>query len=251
MAKHHYDRIGVGYTTTRRPDPRIAGRILEALGDARSVANVGAGAGSYEPRGKDIKVVAVEPSAEMIRQRPHGAPPAIQAVAEALPLTEGAVEAALAILTIHHWTDPRRGLAEMRRVATKRVVLFTWDQDAWESFWLVREYLPCIRELDRSRAVAISEIQSALGPSRVLEVPVPHDCQDGFHGAFWRRPEAYLDPRVRSGISTYASMAPAHRDEGLERLCADIESGRWAAEHQDLLSLDQLDLGYRLIVTEL
>jgi SAM-dependent methyltransferase len=246
-----YDRIGVGYSITRRTDPRIEARIVNALGDVGSVANVGAGAGSYEPRGPHLRVVAVEPSAVMIRQRAPGAPPVIQAVAEALPLATGGVDAALAILTVHHWTDPRRGLAEMRRVARKRVVIFTWDQDAWESFWLIREYLPCIRDLDRPRAVAVAEIRSVLGPCRVLPVPIPFDCRDGFHGAFWRRPEAYLDPRVRTAISTYAAMPARERDQGLERLCADIESGRWTADHGNLLDLEELDLGYRLIVVDL
>src|SRR4029453_10351471 len=133
-----------------------------------SVANVGAGGGSYEPRGPHLRVVAVEPSAVMIRQRAPGAPPVIQAVAEALPLATGGVDAALAILTVHHWTDPRRGFAEMRRVARKRVVIFTWDQDAWESFWLIREYLPCIRDLDRPCCVG-----GAGAPSLPSPRPVP------------------------------------------------------------------------------
>lgn len=138
----------------------------------------------------------------------------------------------------------------MRRIAKRRVVIFTWDQDIWESFWLIQEYLPCIRDLDRRRALAISDIVSALGRSQILSVPIPHDCVDGFHGAFWRRPEAYLDPRVRSGISTYVSISPDECDEGLRRLAGDIQSGAWEDRHRDLLDLDELDLGYRLIVAE-
>src|SRR5437899_546120 len=145
-----YNEIGVGYSTTRRPDPHIAGRILKALGDSESVVNVGAGAGSYEPR--DRIVIAVEPSVTMIGQRPFGSAPVTQAVAEALPFRDGAVDSALAILTVHHWRDPSLGLAEMQRVARNRVVILTWDQEAWESFWLIREYLPCISEFDRPRA---------------------------------------------------------------------------------------------------
>jgi SAM-dependent methyltransferase len=243
-----YDKIGVGYSVTRLPDPRIADRIVRALGDSASVVNVGAGAGSYEPR--DRMVVAVEPSATMIRQRPVGSAPVIQGAAEGLPLVDGAVDAALAILTVHHWTDPARGLAEMRRVAQSRVVVLTWDQDVWESFWLIREYLPCIRDLDRRRAMAIADIASALGGGHILSVPIPHDCIDGFHGAFWRRPEAYLDPRIRSGISTYAAISPDERDEGLRRLATDLQSGAWEDRHRDLFDLDELDLGYRLIVAE-
>ena len=243
-----YDKIGTTYAATRRPDPRIAARILDALGDAASVVNVGAGTGSYEPR--DRMVIAVEPSGVMIRQRPRGAPPVIQASAEALPFAEAAFDAALAVLTVHHWTHRGLGLAEMRRVASRRVVVLTWDQEVWESFWLVREYFPSIRELDRPRAVSIPELISALEDGEIVSVPVPHDCVDGFHGAFWRRPEAYLDPAVRSGISTYALMSAAERDDGLRRLAEDLKNGAWAKRHSDLLNVDEIDLGYRLIVSE-
>jgi SAM-dependent methyltransferase len=242
-----YDAIGVGYARTRRADPRIAARIARALGDAASVLNVGAGTGSYEPR--DRRVVAVEPSTTMIRQRPAGSAPAVRAAAEHLPLADGAFDAALAILTLHHWTDPGRGLAEIRRVARGRVVLFTWDQPIWESFWLIREYFPAV-EIDRQRAVALADIASALGGCRSEVVPIPHDCVDGFQGAFWRRPEAYLDPRVRAGISTFARMDVDTVDEAVGRLAADLESGAWAERHRDLAERDELDLGYRLVVAE-
>jgi SAM-dependent methyltransferase len=241
-----YDEMGVGYPLTRQADPRIAERVLRALGDSAAVVNVGAGTGSYEP--PDRMVVAVEPSATMIRQRPAGSAPVVQGAAESLPLIDGAVDAALAILTVHHWTDPGRGFAEMRRVARRRAVILTWDQDVFEGFWLVREYLPGIRDVDRPRALAIADIASALGGSQIMSVPIPHDCVDGFLGAFWRRPEAYLDPRVRSGISVFAAMSPAERDEGLRRLAADIDSGAWEEQHRNLFDLDELDLGYRLIV---
>lgn len=244
-----YDRIGVGYARTRQPDPRIARRIDEALGDAASLVNVGAGAGSYEPR--DRRVLAVEPSAEMIRQRADRAAPAVQAAAERLPLADAAVDAALAVLTLHHWADRAGGLRELRRVARRRVVVLTWDQATWEGFWLVDEYFPCIREIDRPRASAIAEISDALGGAAVLPLPIPHDCLDGFHGAFWRRPEAYLDPEVRAGISTYWVMPPAEREEGLRRLASDLESGAWRARHGDLLGRSELDLGYRLVVAHL
>jgi SAM-dependent methyltransferase len=240
-----YDRIGVGYALTRRPDPSIADRILSALGDSASVVNVGAGTGSYEPR--DRMVVAVEPSTTMIRQRPRGSAPAVQGTAESLPLVDGAVDAALAILTVHHWTDPVRGFAELRRVSRRRIVILTWDPEVWESFWLVREYFP-VRDLDRKRNLSIPEIVSALGQSQVIPVPVPHDCVDGFYGAFWRRPKAYLDPRVQAGISAFASMSRGELDRGLRRLAADIQSGAWENRHRDLLDLDELDLGYRLVV---
>jgi SAM-dependent methyltransferase len=241
-----YDRIGIDYQLTRQPDPRIAHRITNALGDSRSVVNVGAGTGSYEPR--THRLIAVEPSATMIQQRPPGAAPAVQAIAESLPLGDGAMDSALAILTLHHWSDPHRGLAQMRRVAKKRIVILTWDQDIFEAFWLIRDYFSCIREVDRPRALAIADIVSVLGREEVLPVPVPHDCVDGFLGAFWRRPEAYLDPRVRAGISAFAAMPPRACDEGLRRLVADLETGVWQDRHRDLLRLNELDLGYRLVV---
>ena len=245
---YDYDAIGTSYSETRLPDPRIAARIAKALGDAVSVVNVGAGTGSYEPR--DRMVVAVEPSATMIRQRPIGSAPVIQGSAERLPLVDGAVDSAIAILTVHHWTDPARGFAEMRRVARSRVVILTWDEDVWESFWLVREYLPCIRDVHRQRAVAIADIVAALGASHILSVPIPHDCIDGFGGAFWRRPGAYLDPQIRSGISAFVGLPPDELDAGLRRLAADIRSGAWVDRNRSVLDLEELDLGYRLIVAE-
>ncbi len=240
-----YDHIGAGYTVTRRPDPRVEAQILDALGGARSMVNVGAGAGAYEPR--DRPVIAVEPSATMIRQRKPGPALAVQAAAEALPLGDGSVDAALAVLTVHHWTDPDLGLAELRRVARRRVVILTWDQDVWESFWLIREYLPGVGRVDGRRAVPLARIISSLGGGQIMEVPIPHDCTDGFHGAFWRKPAAYLDARVRAGISTYALMPADELARGVDRLRADLESGAWEARHGDLLQREQLDLGYRLV----
>lgn len=242
-----YDRIGVGYARTRRPDPRIAAQVAAALGDARSVVNVGAGSGSYEP--DDRYVIAIEPSSVMIHQRPAGSAPAVQAAAQSLPLADAAVDAALAVLTVHHWPDKARGLRELRRVARDRVVVLSWDFEVWEAFWLVREYFPCVRELDRARAIPLDEIVHGLGGGRSIPVPIPHDCVDGFHGAFWRRPEAYLDPEVRRGISTYAIMDPPLLERGLARLAADLDSGAWRERHADLLERDEIDLGYRLVVS--
>lgn len=244
-----YDMIGAGYSVARQPDPRIADHIGKALGDSESVLNVGAGAGSYESR--DRFVVAVEPSALMISQRPAGSAPVAQAEAEALPFADNSFDCTIAILTVHHWKSPLPGLAEMRRVARRRVVILTWDQEVWETFWLVREYLPGIKDVDRRRALAIPTIVSLFGKCDIEPVRIPHDCIDGFHGAFWRRPAAYLDPQVRSGISTYALLPPDERDAGLDRLAEDIRSGAWESYHRDLLQADDLDLGYRLIIAEL
>ncbi len=238
-----YDRIGVGYTASRQPDPRIAARIESALGDARTVVNVGAGAGSYEPAGR--QVTAVEPSSVMIAQRPAGAAPVVQARAEHLPFPDAGFGAAMAVLTIHHWADVTAGIAEMRRVA-RRVVVLTWDQEFANRFWLVTEYLPEARRYDDGRTVAIGRLLDLLPGAAVSPVPVPHDCRDGFLGAFWRRPEAYLDPAVRGAISSLAAIE-GRSAAGLERLRNDLETGAWRTRHADLLELDELDLGYRLV----
>jgi SAM-dependent methyltransferase len=238
-----YDRIGTGYAAYRRPDPRIAKRIVAALGDARSVVNVGAGTGSYEPA--DRAVVAVEPSAEMVRQRAGTAAPAVRGGAERLPLRDRSVDAALAVLTIHHWTDWRRGLAEMRRVARDRVVILTWEP-AHHGFWLVQEYFPEIVAMDRETFPTFAEMERVLGPIDVRPVPVPADCSDGFLGAYWRRPATYLDAGARGAISAFAKLQGA--DATLARLRADLADGSWERRHGHLLELPELDIGYRLIV---
>ena len=239
-----YDRIGVTYTTTRRPDPRIDAAIRRALDGARSVVNVGAGAGSYEP---SETVLAVEPSAVMIAQRPAGLAPAVQATAEAIPLPDGAVDAALAVLTIHHWASLERGFAEMRRVAG-RIVVLTWDPGMARSFWLSAEYLPDHAvEWDVARCPTLATVTGLIGPgAEVTRVPVPHDCSDGFFGAFWRRPEAYLDPVVRAGISNLAHFGD-ELDPAFDRLAGDLESGEWRRRHAGLLELEELDIGYRIV----
>ena len=241
-----YDELGIGYAQTRQPDPRIARHIELALADVDMVINVGAGAGSYELPGPVI--LAIEPSLTMIAQRPQTAPPAIQAVAESLPLLSKAVDATLAILTVHHWSNPLRGLEEMRRVARKRVVILKWDQPTFENFWLVQDYFPGIARIDRARALPISEIQAGLGNSAVIPVPIPYDCLDGFLGAFWRRPDAYLDPHIRSGISAFAPLSTGEIKGGLSRLNTDLRTGAWRRRYGHLMDLQELDLGYRLIV---
>ena len=243
-----YDTIGRGYTRRRRADPRISARLLAALGDARSVLNVGAGAGSYEPT--DRRVIAVEPSAVMIAQRPPDAAPAVRARVEALPFAADTFDAVMAVLTVHHWTDRARGLAECARVARTRVVVLTWDPTI-NALWLVQEYLPEFMEVDRRRFPPITVYAEALGAAAVVDVetvPVPRDCADGFLGAFWARPAAYLDPGVRAGISSFARPGA---EAGLNRLRADLASGEWEARYGHLLAADSLDLGYRLVTARL
>lgn len=241
-----YDRIGRSYRTTRKPDPRIAAQVAKALSDMTSVVNVGAGAGSYEPA---ETLVAVEPSSTMIEQRPSASAACVKGVAEALPLRDGSVDAALAVLTVHHWTDVEAGIAELRRVARKRIVILTWDQSVLREFWLVREYLPAAAAVSGDHAVPIGRLVELLSGARVEPVLVPHDCADGFGAAFWRRPEAYLDPGVRAGISMLAQADPRELVDGLSALAADLDSGAWHERHHELLTLDRLDAGYRLIVS--
>jgi len=239
-----YDRIGLGYRDLRRPDPRIAAAILDGFGSASTVLNVGAGAGSYEPAGRPV--VAVEPSMTMIRQRGRNAAPVVRGTAVDLPFRDASFDASLAILTVHHWSDRGRGLRELARVAGSRVVVFTWDP-SHAGFWLT-EYFPETLEIDRLIFPSMAEFERELGSITVSQVPVPHDCTDGFLGAYWRRPAAYLDVRVRSAISTLAKLADV--DKGVERLREDLASGEWYRRFGgDVLYRSTLDLGYRLVVT--
>lgn len=242
MVAHVYDSIGLTYAEYRRPDPRIAAAIRSAIGDVKTVINVGAGTGSYEP--DDLAVVAVEPSSEMCSQRPMGKAEVIRATAEQLPFRDASFDAALAVLTLHHWVDVRTGLREMLRVARERVVLFTWDP-SHPGFWLVRDYMPEILETDRKLFPSTDELREHLGPIEIRTVAVPHNCVDGFLGAYWRRPQAYLDADIRRAISTF-SRVDAIR--ALARLRSDLDDGTWTLTNGDLLSLQELDLGYRLII---
>jgi SAM-dependent methyltransferase len=239
-----YDTIGATYTATRRTEPRIAAQVWAALGDARTVLNVGAGTGSYEP--PDREVTAVEPSAVMRAQRPAGSAPCLAASAESLPFGDQSFDAAMAFATVHHWQDPIVGLLEMRRVA-RRVVVFTVDntERSWRRrFWLTRDYLP---EVSVSRAGLATELAHAIG-GRLEPVLVPWDCVDGFFEAFWRRPEAYLDESVRRGVSVWASVGPGVEERAVRSLGEDLASGRWAERNRELLDLDAAELGLRLLI---
>jgi SAM-dependent methyltransferase len=241
-----YDTIGATYTVTRRTEPRIAAQVWAALGDARTVLNVGAGTGSYEPPGRDV--AAVEPSALMRAQRPAGAAPCVAATAQRLPFKDQSFDAAMAFATVHHWPDPLAGLREMRRVA-RRVVVFTHDDSAagWlRRFWLTRDYLPEVAGLLAGRP-SLAELAGVIG-ARVEPVPIPWDCVDGFFEAYWRRPEAYLDDAVRRGVSVWARVGPAAEQRAVRGLRDDLASGRWAERNRDLLALDAAELGLRLLI---
>ncbi len=241
-----YDAIGSTYSCTRTADPRIQARIHGALGAARTVCNVGAGTGSYEPR--DRFVVAVEPSATMVAQRdPEGAP-AARGAAEALPVRDGAFDAAMAVLTMHHWNDLGAGLAEMRRVAARQV-LFFFEPEFADEAWIVADYFPQILEQESERnAPGTADLERYLDIVSVEPVPVPADCIDGFAGCFWNRPEAYLDPLVQDGMSCFAQMPDDVRASGIERLRAELASGAWDEKYGSLRTLAEKDLGYRLLV---
>lgn len=243
---HTYDRIGKGYSANRRPDPRIAELIHQALGGADTVLNVGAGAGSYEPG--QGKVAAVEPSWEMIRQRPAGAAPVLRARAEALPFADNSFQASMAVLTLHHWPDISQGLRELTRVARQRLVIFTWDPDC-RDFWLSRDYFPELDMIHAKMFPKLGDYEKVLGEISVTQVPIPHDCTDGFLGAFWRRPQAYLEPKVRGAMSAFSKIR--HESQGVETLRRDLASGLWEKRNAGLLGLKSLDLGYRLIIKNL
>ena len=241
MTRAPYDTIGVGYSRFRQPDPRIQAQVEAALGDASRVVNVGAGPGSYEPL--DRCHASVDLSMVMLAQHPGRR--RVLASAEQLPFADSTFDAAMAILTIHHWPDWRAGVGEMRRVARGRVVILTWDPDH-PGFWLVQDYFPEILEIDRVIVPRLAEIERVLGPCEIHPVPVPADCSDGFLGAYWRRPEMYLDTGARGAISAFARIQTL--DAGLDRLRADLADGTWRRRHGSLLSLPEIDIGYRLVV---
>lgn len=237
-----YDTIGINYAELRKPDARIARIVDRALGSARTVLNVGAGTGSYEPA--DRAVTAVEPSREMIRKRSPTAPEAIQASADDLPFDDKSFDAAMAILTIHHWPDKAAGLREMRRVTRGRIVLLTFDpaHRPWQT-----DYFPDLATLDETQMPVMADYARWLGAVEVTPVLVPHDCRDGFLYAYWRRPAAYLDPRIRSGSSSFWAIGNAV-EPGLQKLKQDLETGAWERRYAELLALDAYDAGYRLVV---
>lgn len=242
-----YDTIGATYTVTRRTDPRIAAQIWAALGDARTVLNVGAGTGSYEPPGRDV--TAVEPSALMRAQRPADAAPCVAGTAERLPFEDQSFDAAMAVSTVHHWPDPIAGLREMRRVA-RRVVVFTHDagDTAWRHrFWLTRDYLPEVAGLNAGRP-SLAEQARAIG-ARIQPVLIPWDCADGFFEAYWRRPGAYLRDDVRRGVSVWARVGPQAEQRAVRSLGEDLASGRWTERNRGLVALDAAELGLRLLTT--
>jgi SAM-dependent methyltransferase len=247
-AEPRYDRIGVGYARTRRPDPELRARIESALGDARTVVDVGAGTGSYEPAGRHV--VAVEPSDVMAAQRPRHLAPALRAYAQDLPLRDGAVDAALAVLTVHHWGDGcERGVRELRRVARGPVVIVTFDAEVSAQMWLTRDYLPEVAEQDRRDFPGIDRLAAWLGPgTEVVPLPISRDTPDWTFGSFWAHPERVLDDAVTGATSGFARLAPEVRRRAVAAVRRDLADGTWEARHGHLRALAAYDAGMRLVV---
>jgi SAM-dependent methyltransferase len=244
-----YDRIGLGYSAARRPEPRIAARIEAALADAKSVLNIGAGTGSYEPAERDV--TAVEPSRTMISQRPPGAAPVVQGTAEKLPFEDDSFDAAMALITIHHWSDVARGLNEMARVARRRIVILTFDPEPAAELWLVRDYFSGALDYHADAMPPLADLEAMLPHVSVEPVPIPNGCVDGFFLALWDRPELHLDPAVRRASSCWHQMPRDEVERGVARLSVDLESGRWDERHGALRELPELDVGLRLVIAEL
>jgi len=241
-----YDRIGVSYTSTRTSDPVLQAQIHQHLAGARNLVNIGAGSGSYEP--ENIPVVAVEPSATMISQRKPGKAPAVRGVASALPFADAAFSTSLSILTVHHWKERQTAFSEISRVVSGQAVFVTWDPES-TGFWLTQDYFPELLDIDRPKFPKLDEFRESFSAIEVFPMLIPHNCVDGFLGAYWRRPHFYLDEVVRAGMSTFAEVK--NPGQALSRLAADLETGRWHERNAAMLDATELDLGYRLIVADL
>ncbi len=248
MPKAAYDELGVGYARARRADPEIAARIDAALGDARTVVNVGAGTGSYEPPGREV--TAVEPSAVMIEQRPATASPVVQASAERLPFGDRSFDAAMAVLTIHHWADAVAGLSEVRRVARRRIVLVTFDPEALAGLWIARDYFPEILGLRRQSTTTSMELATTLPNVTSSALPVPRDCEDHFFAAFWARPEMLFDDETMRPMWVWQSISEEAKRTGRDRLAVDLKSGAWEERYGHLRSQAELDVGLRIVRSE-
>ena len=237
-----YDKIGTHYSTMRQTDPKVAAQLYAELEGATRIVNIGAGTGSYEPANVDL--VAVEPSAKMIAQRSADAYPCKQAFAEKLPFEDNSFSHAMTVLSMHHWQDKPSAFNEINRVATNRFVAITWDPQS-EPFWLTRDYFPEIHEMDVAIFPRLDAFQDHFDEVEIRPLQIPHNCIDGFFAAFWKRPDAYLNPQVRQSTSPFSKVQ--NLEEGLTKLANDLASGVWAERNQQMLSLDTFDAGYRLI----
>lgn len=241
-----YDTIGGTYSSRREADPRIAAAIENAVDGCASILNVGAGTGSYEPRSR--ATMALEPSRTMIAQRPPDSAPVVQGYAECLPFRDGSFDAVLGVLTVHHWKDHEKGFSECARVARSRVVFLTVDFGVGAQYWIF-DYFPELIRADRQIFPGIDRFADSFDSVEIIPIPIPADCRDGFLGAYWKRPQAFLDPLVRKSISTFSKIGNV--DSNLARLKKDIDSGAWDQRYLGLRDLNALDLGYRLIIARI
>jgi SAM-dependent methyltransferase len=242
-----YGRIGSDYAAYRQPEPAFEAAIAASLGDAQTVLNVGAGAGSYEPTNRDV--TAVEPSASMRAQRPASRVPAVDATAEALPFPDDTFDAALTTFSVHQWGDLELGLAELRRVTRGPVVVLTCDPALLDRFWLV-EYAPEVIATEARRYPATDRIASALGGRTTIRtLPIPLNCVDGFGEAYYGRPERLLEPGARLANSAWSFVGPDVEWRAAEQLAADLSSGRWDERHGQLRTAPTFDGSLVLIVS--
>ena len=241
-SKAKYDTIGINYAQKRKSDPKIAVQIFELLKGAKRIVNIGAGSGSYEP--KNVDLVAVEPSLEMIKQRSADAHPVIQGTAESLPFPDNSFTHALTILSMHHWTDQELAFREINRVTTEKFVALSWNPNA-EPFWLMRDYFPEFIEMDRNNFPNADILQNYFEDVEIHPLLIPEDCIDGFLAAYWKRPSAYLDESVRNSISSFSKVNDI--SDVLEKLKIDIASGEWSQKNESILHQSSLDAGYILI----
>ncbi len=241
-----YDSIGQGYSSGRQSDPRIASQIHGFLAGAQSILNLGAGAGSYEP--PQANLVAVEPSETMIRQRPRSAHRVVRAFAESLPFADSSFSHCMSVLSMHHWTNRQAAFREILRVTRDQLVVVTWDPNA-EGFWLTRDYFPEIYQIDKDIFPPLAEFARAFGEIQVVTLPIPATCTDGFTGAYWRRPDAYLDRGILERMSTFAKISDT--ETGLAQLQRDLRTGEWLRRNVDLLDKEELDIGYRIVLARM
>jgi SAM-dependent methyltransferase len=244
-----YDTLGRGYRAVRQPDPRLASKITAALGDSQTVVNVGAGAGAYEP--VDRWVLAVEPSSVMISQRPSEAAPVLQTTVQDLPLADRSVDAAMAILTVHHWPDIEAGLRRLLRLVRHRIVILTMDVATLARLWIIDDYLPELLGQHAARFPSVERLCELLPNPSVEVLAAPGDCTDGFLAALWARPHALLDPATRAATSPWYDLPAATVGAALARLERDLEDGTWRGRYGHLLEQDELDVGLRLITSRI
>lgn len=237
-----YDKIGIDYAQKRQSDPRIASQILEKLKGAKRIVNIGAGTGSYEPKHMDL--IAIEPSQEMIKQRPENAHKVIQGSAESLPLPDQSFSHALTILSMHHWKNRELAFKEINRVATDKFVAVSWNPES-KPFWLTRDYFPEMIEVDRQIFPSVRELETNFDNVEVCPLLIPEDCIDGFLAAYWKRPSAYLNKAVRQSISSFSKLD--NINTGLEKLEFDLETGSWHKTNRSILNKTTLDTGYIII----